>query len=652
MEKSCINMTGDAIVSPPLDDQGRGGLLSRSFVALLVTSFTVALNDNMLRWLLVPIGKTLMNDNLARAVGLAAFTAPFLLLAAVAGFTADRFSKRTVMIWCKAAEVLIVLMAMGAILAGNVWAMFILLLMMGSQSTFFVPAKFGSIPEIVRGSLIAPANGLIGMVSMLAIIAGTWAGNVLYDLTTIPGEGLPGTHRWWISAGALLTMAVGGWTASLFIGRLPAANPHRRLSPQVAGETFRALKLLFSHRNLFLVAVASSFFWGLGALSQLMIDKFAQSELFVSQARTGPLLGVLVFGIALGNGLAGIVSRGTIELGLVPVGAAGIAINAVLLCTVPESSPETPNAAAYWWTMFWLWTLGLSAGLFDVPLQAYLQKQSPPESRGTILAAYNFMAFAAILLASPSSWILCEGLGLSARQVFVVSGIATLTVLVVIVSQIPRQTLRLILEALIRLGYRVRIEGVENFPRHGPVMLVANHVSYLDGFLLGVLLPRRVRFIVFADYFTGWWVRWFAWLAEVIPIYPGKRSIITSLRTAQEALLEGRVVGVFPEGTLSPDGQIHEFQPGFLRVIRGTAAPVVPVYIDGMWGSVFTRSGGRIVWKVLRRLARLRRRRVLVRIGPPLSQPQDAEQVRQVIIGLAAGRYQPELETNPEGATR
>jgi len=645
-----VGVTGNGLL-PPLDDNGRAGLLSRSFVALLVTSFTVALNDNMLRWLLVPIGKSLMNDNLARAVGLAAFTAPFLLLAAVAGYTADRFSKRTVMIWCKAAEVLIVLTALGAILAGNVWAMFLLLLMMGSQSAFFVPAKFGSIPEIVRGRLIAPANGLIGMVSMLAIIAGTWAGNVLYDLTTIPGQGLPGTHRWWISAVALLSMAAGGLAASLLIGQLPAANPQRRLSPEVAGETLRALRMLFSHRNLFLVALASAFFWGLGAMSQLMIDKFAQFELYVSQAHTGPLLGILVFGIALGNGLAGIISRGTIELGLVPVGAAGIAINAVLLCTVPESSPDAPTAAAYWWTMFWLWMLGLSAGLFDVPLQAYLQKHSPPQSRGTILAAYNFMAFAAILLASPISWILCEPLGLSARQVFVVSGIGTLAVLIVIVSKIPRQTLRLILEALIRLGYRVRIEGLEHFPQHGPVMLVANHLSYLDGFLLGVLLPRRVRFIVYADYFTGWWVRWFAWLAEVIPIYPGKRSVVVSLRNAQEALLAGRVVGVFPEGTLSPDGQIHEFQPGFLRVIRGTEAPVIPVYLDGLWGSVFSRSGGRILWKVLRRVMSLRRRRVLIRIGPAIRDPLDAEQVRQAIIRLGQGQYQQQAQAHWEVAT-
>jgi len=137
----------------------------------------------------------------------------------------------------------------------------------------------------------------------------------------------------------------------------------------------------------------------------------------------------------------------------------------------------------------------------------------------------------------------------------------------------------------------------------------------------------------------------------VIPIYPGKRSVVTSLRNAQEAMLAGRVVGVFPEGTLSPDGQIHEFQPGFLRVIRGTEAPVIPVYLDGLWGSVFSRSGGRILWKVLRRLMSLRRRRVLIRIGPAIRDPHDAEQVRQAIIRLGQGQYQQQAQAHWEVAT-
>jgi len=609
-----------------------GRLLSRGFLALVVTQFMVSLNDNMFRWLIVPIGKRLMNEDTARALGGAVITLPFVLFAALAGYLADRFSKRNVMIACKVAEIFTMIFGVAAILLGNVYGMFFVLFLMGFQAACFSPSKYGSIPEMVPESRISAANGVIGLTTMLAIILGTWAGGLLYEATTLPAstEVAPGAYCWWISASALLAVALVGWAASLLIGRLRPANPTRRFPWEMAGQTVRDLRTLASHRGLFLVALGSSFFWGLAALAQMNIDKFAEHVLFVPQRNVGPLLGMLVLGIGIGNLLAGIWSAGKIELGIVPLGAAGIVVTSILLATVPESTKENPSTAAYAWACFWLLALGVGAGLYDIPFQAYLQDRSPRQSRGSILAAYNFLAFSAMLLAAPIFWLLGELVGLSARGISVAAGLSTVPVLVCIVWLLPRQTCRFILRAIVRLMYRVRVEGKENLPEKGGLLLIPNHVSWVDGLLLGLSFPRRVRFIVYADYIRGRWARWFARLSDMIPLEPGKRSMVESVRAARAALQAGEVVCIFPEGEITRTGQTQEFKPGFLKLLKGTEAPVVPVHLGGLWGSVFSYSGGRFFWKLPRRW----RYPVSIRFGRPIYHPTGVEEVRAAVVSL------------------
>ena len=349
-----------ATATPPVSpaaDNGRGGVFSLSFLALVATQFFVSLNDNMFRWLVVPIGKELIDkswvnvpevvkqwadpETLALSLGLACFTLPFLLFAASAGFLADRFSKRRVMVACKAAEIVVVGLGLAAILAGNVPLMFLMLFILGGQAMMFITSKLGAIPEIVRSDKISAANGLINMVSMAAIIIGSVAGNWLYALSKPAGQG-----RWWLSASALLGVATCGFITSLFIGRLPAANPSRAIPWNPAGQTFRDLSTLWSKRSLFLAALGSAYFWALGALSQINLDQFGTKHLFVEQQYVGPLLAVLTIGIGGGALLAGAISRGKVELGLVPLGGLGIALTCMLLATVPGGAPGIPPSPA------------------------------------------------------------------------------------------------------------------------------------------------------------------------------------------------------------------------------------------------------------------------------------------------------------------
>ena len=268
---------GETSLSP----SGRGGLWSPSFIALLVTQFLVAFNDNMFRWLIIPIGKAYIEPAKALQWGGVAFLVPFVLLAGVSGFFADRFSKRSVMIACKVAEIAIMVLGTVAILSGNVWAMFAVLFLMGSQSAFFSPSKYGSIPEIVRTEHISSANGWIGMTTFVAIIGGTAAGGILFDSTTLSGDGPgassgPAMHGWWIWALALIGVAVVGWIASLFIGPLAAAESESSIFATTCRATaFLSSGNCFHVGPLLWAGLGSAFFWSLGVLAQLNVDNHA-----------------------------------------------------------------------------------------------------------------------------------------------------------------------------------------------------------------------------------------------------------------------------------------------------------------------------------------------------------------------------------------
>ncbi len=607
----------------------RGGLGSRSFLALLVTQFLVSLNDNMFRWLVVPIGKELLSPAHAQralSLGLACFVLPYILLAAPAGYLADRFSKRSVLVGCKVAEIVLMTLGIGSILLGNLYLMFLVLALMGAQSALFSPAKMSSIPEIVRADRISAANGLIGLTTVVAIIAGSVAGGVLYMLT-----GPTGVRHWGISAAALIGVASVGWAVSLAIGPLRAANPTQRFPLNMLRQTARDLAALAAQRPLWLAALASAFYWTLAAASQVNVDQLAVVHLGVAQQYVGPLLAALAVGVGLGSVLAGIWSAGKIELGMVPLAAAGMTISAVLLGFVPAGT-GSPWSGGYVWSCLGLLALGFSAGFYDIPLQAFLQHRSPPETRGAILAASNFITFSGMLLASGIFWLLSEVFRLSPRQIFLLGGLATVPVVLLSVRLLSRETIRFVLWLLTRVFYRVRVEGMENIPERSGALLVSNHVSWADGILLGLACPRPVRMVAYADYFKGRWGHWFAQVVGIIPVKPGSRSVVQSIRTTREALHGGDLVCIFPEGGLTRTGQMQQFHPGFLSMMKDTQAAVVPVYLGGLWGSIFSFEGGRFFWKWPRRLPYP----VTIRFGRPIERPADVAPVRQVVEQLGS----------------
>ena len=608
-------------------------LRAKSFVGLLVTQFLGAANDNILRWLVIGIGKQFVepeSESFILSAGSVAFVLPYVLLAAPAGYLSDRFSKQQVIVTCKIAEIVIMIAAIGAIVLGSLPLLFVVVAAMGAQSALFGPAKFGSIPEILEDSKISSANGVMELVTVLAVAVGTVVGNLLAD-----AMGEKGLDRWWLGALVLVTVSVLGLAASFLIRRLPMANPSREFPWDAAKQTWRDVQSLASDRVMFRVALGIMFFWSLAMMAQINIDQFASQGGATTQTQVATFLVALVVGVGLGSVLAGIWSEGRVELGILPLAAGGLAFSAAMLFTVEGElyDPSKDWTIGYVAAQGWLFLLGVFAGLFNVPLAAYVQRFSKAENRGSILAAVNFLTFAGMLVTSTLYGIAGELLNLNARGVFLLCGVVTLPVLIYIVFLIPQATIRFLAWLVTHTAYKVRVHQRHNLPETGAALLAPNHISWIDGLLLIAISPRPVRIVISQDFITNWWTKSLAQVMGAIPIRRrAPKATRTAIETAREALNNGELVCIFPEGGITRSGQLQAFRPGTLDLLKGTSAPIIPVYLDELWGSIFTFRGGRFFWK----WPRLWSRKVSIWFGEKLEEPANIHQVRQAVQDLGA----------------
>jgi len=628
-------MSRDETLAP--DGKPRG-LMSPSFLGLATTQALGTVNDNIFRWLAIGIGKDFVsqeNASAVLAVGSACFVLPYILLAAPAGYLADRYSKRSVIVWCKVAEIALMLLGMATIWIGDVYLMFGAVFLMGAQSALFGPAKFGAIPEVLPATKISVANGALGLVTVVCTALGAGLGNILSDRMGNRGVEFPV----WTSVAALtvISLAIIGWLSSLRIVSIPAANPQQTFPWNAVTQTARDLRALAGTRAMLRVAVGEVFFWSLAALAQMNIDQYAFEGGVVRQEDVVPMLMSLVAGLGLGSVLAGWWSAGKVELGILPLGAAGLAITSVWLYLLHGSlvADESIWNHSYAMTCVLLGLLGMSAGLFDVPLASYIQHRSPPERRGQNLAAVNFLVFSGILATSGIFYLLrmprAGGVpAFSAREIFLFAGLATVPVFLYIIFLLPQASIRFLLWLLSHTVYRFRLAGLKNLPERGGALLVANHVSWIDGLVLLVTSSRPVRFVAYAPYVQIRGLGWLGRVMGIIPIGPGPKSIKLALTTARQAIENGELVCIFPEGGITRDGELAEFKPGMLHIVGGTGAPIIPVFLGQLWGSIFSYERGKLLWKWPRRWPY----EVAVHFGAPLHEPFDVSGVREAVVQL------------------
>jgi acyl-[acyl-carrier-protein]-phospholipid O-acyltransferase/long-chain-fatty-acid--[acyl-carrier-protein] ligase len=544
------------------------------------------------------------------------FSLPLMLVSLPAGVLADRVSKRSVIILMKGIEVGLMAAAALTLLAdpsGGVLPLTIVGLM-GAHSALFSPAKYGILPEVLPHHRLSAGNGLLEMWSFLAIIAGTAAGGLLLSFAA---------DAPWKAGAVLAGLAALGFAASWAVPRVPPARSEGGIGATVRS----AWSALAADRVLRLAVLGSVFFWGVTSLLGQNILVYAVAVLGFSDRMAGAPLAITAVGTGLGAVLAGKLSASKVEYGLLPLGAMGFSLFTLLL-----------GALAPGWagTLALMALLGASSGLLIVPLNALIQWRAPADRRGAVIALSNGFVYTGILVGSLAAGALARA-GLSARGIFVAAALATAAGTVWALRLLPDAFLRLVLVLLTHTLYRLTVVGRPHVPERGGALLVPNHVSLVDGLLVIASLDRPVRFIVEAAYFHHPLLRPFMASLGAIPIAAsgGPRVILRALRDAGRCLDAGDLVCIFAEGQMTRTGAMLPFRRGLERIVKGRAAPIVPVHLDRVWGSIFTHARGRFVTKLPERVPYP----VTVSFGPPLPSGTPLHEIRRAVQDLGEAAW-------------
>jgi acyl-[acyl-carrier-protein]-phospholipid O-acyltransferase / long-chain-fatty-acid--[acyl-carrier-protein] ligase len=610
-------------MADPVDTtSGYGPLLKDgAFEAFLWTQFLGAFNDNVFKMIVSVFavasaaGANISSRNLALAG--AVFVIPFLLFAGYSGQLTDRFSKTRVLQITKSFEIVTMLLAIAALLAGRIEYLLVVLFLLATQANFFSPAKYGILPEMLGEAQLTRANGLLELTTFVAIVIGTSFGTFLFQ----QWQAMP------LRMGlALLAIAIAGSLASLGIRKVPAASSkeasHEPFNWNPFHEIVEGARVLRQRKPLALSVYGISWFWFVGALFQLALLLLGAEVLHVDETKVGLLVAALAAGIGLGSVGAGALSGDYIELGLVPIGSAlmGIASIALGLST------------SYIQAIVCLVAVGAGGGFFAVPLNAFLQEEAPATEKGRILATNNFANMVGVILASGFLWLLHDQFHWNAAMIILALGVLMLVGSAILAVRMPLPIVRFVLWCITMIVFRIRFEGRENIPRTGPALLISNHISYADAPFVGsTIRSRNIHFLMWQPIFDVPVVNYFFRVLQSIPIHErSPKGTIRALRAAREQLLHGELIGIFPEGSISHSGEVEPFQRGFERILADTGAPVVPVHIDGMYGHPLSCKGG----APFRSWHKLWRPTVTIRVGPPIAGPVTGDELRQAVLKL------------------
>jgi acyl-[acyl-carrier-protein]-phospholipid O-acyltransferase / long-chain-fatty-acid--[acyl-carrier-protein] ligase len=607
--------------SQPVTDQPKTYLAG--FWNLIITQFEGAFNDNALKTLVTFFGLHLalsarMHESLVPLTA-ALFSLPFILFSMWGGFLADRFSKRTVTIGVKILEIGIMSFAALGLALKNLPMGLIAIFLMGLHSAIFGPAKYGLLPELLPEKKLSWGNGVLELGTFLAIIMGISAGALL-SKETLGHEGWAGL--------VLIFCALVGLGFSLGITRVPPADRRREFDLDFLGGLASQIKLMRKDRVLWLACLGNIYFWFIGQLLQQSILDYGVNLLKVDENHTAGLLAALAIGIGIGSFAAGYLSGGKIEYGLVPLGCLGLCgFSALLALPALSYAQILPIVSA----------LGFFGGFFIVPISAILQHRPSKETKGTVLAAANLLSSAGIFVASGVYWLLAVEMHLGPRGVFLIGALMTLGATIYVLILLPDSFLRFVLWALTHTVYRIRVDGRDNVPAKGGALFVCNHLSWIDALLLTASIDRPIRFIMFKGIYDQRWIKPFAKIMRAIPISSElrPREMLQSLRTATEAIQNGEVVCIFAEGQITRIGQLLPFRRGFERIMRDTEAPIIPIALDGVWGSIFSFEKGRFLTKLPRHIPYP----VTVNIGKPMPHTATPMQLRQAVQELMAGAW-------------
>ena len=583
---------------------------------------------------------------------------PFILLLAPAGQISDRFAKLTVM--RRASQVAVLCCALIVVFYHLGWFLpaFLMTLALAAQAAIYSPAKYGFIREAFGKEKLGEINGLLSALSMVAILAGTFFYTILFEhwypenaeSSGVVLQGVAATS-WWLLAGSLVEVYAlfripmpaatdaGDQVATDHLQPelpLPAPSPYPNDWRQTLAwsQQLKLLLPLWQHRGMRLSAIGLSMFWAVGQVLLATFPAFVKEQAGVTN--TVELQGLLAcagVGIGLGSVFAGRYSRHYIETGLLPLAAALLALGLMLLPTLHSALLMG----------LWMLLIGFAGGVFVVPLNALIQYYAKPAELGLILAASNWLqnlAMAGFLALT----LLFALVGFSSRSLLLFMGLITVAGAGYTLYQLPQSLTRFLLSRLVSSQYRIKVQGMRHIPSEGGVLLLGNHVSWIDWAVVQIACPRPVRFVMISTIYELWYLNWLFRLFGCIPIKAGT-SARTSLEAVAAALQSGDVVCLFPEGVISRNGQLAQFRKGYERACAEVddSVVIVPFYLRGLWGTVFSRSGSHLRRHAHPNLGR----EVVVDFGQPLSRRTAAEELKQKIRELAHGSWEEYADNLP-----
>ncbi|MEW9581002.1 MFS transporter [Paraburkholderia sp. DGU8] len=570
----------------------------RRFAPFFWTQFLGAMNDNVFK-----IGFTsLVTYQAARFSGVdpksaafliaAIFILPFVLFSATSGQIADKYDKAVLTRLVKSFEIVVMLVGGAGFWLHSAPLLYQCTFLMGVHSTVFGPVKYSYLPQHLSQTELIGGNGMIEMGTFVAILVGTIVGGA--------GAGLA-EHGALVLAGACLAIALAGRVVAGFVPATAAPQPDLRVNWNPFSETWRNLRLARENRTVFLSLLGISWLWFVGATFLSSFFSFAKNVLSANPDVVTVLLATFSIGIGIGSLLCEKLSKRRIEIGLVPLGSIGMSAFAIDLFFASHALPpaahllsvgEFLGRLAHWRVLADLFLLAMFGGFYSVPLYALIQSRSQPSHRARIIAANNILNSLFMIVSSLMAMALTAA-GFSIPAIFLVTALLNVVVAAYIYSLVPEFLLRFIAWVLVHTFYRIRLVHAERIPEDGPAVLVCNHVSFVDAIVIMAESPRPIRFVMDHQIFRSPLAGWVFRHAKAIPIAPAHQDaalLAQAYERCARALADGELICVFPEDKLTRTGEMNPFRHGVTEIVRRTPAPVIPMALRGLWGSVFSRA--------------------------------------------------------------
>ncbi len=555
---------------------------------------------------------------------------PFVLLFTPAGFISDRFKKPNVMQVSAAVAVLITMLITLSYYQGWFQFAFGLTLLLAIQSAFYSPAKYGYIKELTGKEALTTANAVVQAITIVAILSGIFVFSVLFEQRLLSiGYTSP--------AEILTIIAPIGWI--LVVCALAELLLTLRLQPTTpdavhmqfdwrrygSGQTLRNnLNKLLTNRSIWLSIIGLSVFWGISQVVLAAFPAYAKESLDLTN--TVVIQGMMAcsgIGIIIGSLLAGQASKHHIETGLIPIGAIGIVSAMAFIPTLQSTGLLIADFIL----------LGISGGLFIVPLNALIQFHAKDEELGTVLAGNNWIQNI-VMLGFLGLTVLFALNGSDSIDLFYIMILTAVVGSIYTLYQLPQSLVRFVISRLFSSTHRIEILGFDNLPAQGGVLMLGNHISWLDWAMIQIACPRPVRFVMHRAIYERWYLKWFLDLFGVIPIAGGQSK--EALGKINELLKAGEVVCLFPEGAISRNGQLGEFKRGYERCVEDVEGVILPFHLRGLWGSRFSRSSKKLQENKNSKI----RRNVIVAFGKPLPIGTKAHELKQHVFDLSIDSWE------------